>query len=69
MIKDHKASHGGNPLPPLHGLFFSISSKGSIISDRTHTTAFVAPVVEHWPEQNIDQWAHDGGAIHQPPAP
>ena len=24
----------------------------------THTTAFVTPVVEHWLEQEIAQWAH-----------
>ena len=23
-----------------------------------HTTAFVTPVVEHWPEQEIAQWVH-----------
>ena len=24
----------------------------------THTTAFVAPVVEHWLEREIAQWVH-----------
>ena len=24
----------------------------------THTTAFVTPVVEHWPEREIAQWVH-----------
>ena len=28
MVKDHSDSEIGNPLPPLHGLLFSISSKG-----------------------------------------
>ena len=23
-----------------------------------HTTAFVTPVVEHWPEREIAQWVH-----------
>ena len=29
MVKDHADSERGNPLPPLHGLLFPISSKGS----------------------------------------
>ena len=28
MAKDHFDNQRGNPLPPLHGLLFSISSKG-----------------------------------------
>ena len=28
MVKDHSDSERGNPLPPLHGLLFPISSKG-----------------------------------------
>ena len=24
----------------------------------THTTAFVTPVVEHWPQREIAQWVH-----------
>ena len=31
MVKDHSDSERGNPLPPLHGLLFPISSKGSFI--------------------------------------
>ena len=27
--------------------------------------AFVTPVVEQWLEQNIDQWIHQVGSIHQ----
>ena len=30
-VKDHSDSERGNPLPPLHGLLFPISSKGSFI--------------------------------------
>ena len=31
MVKDHSDSERGNPMPPLHGLLFLISSKGSFI--------------------------------------
>ena len=31
MVKDHSNSERGNPLPPLHGLLFSITSKGYFI--------------------------------------
>ena len=31
MVKDHLDSERGNRLPPLNGLLFSISSKGSFI--------------------------------------
>ena len=31
MLKDHSDNQRGNPLPPLHGLLFLISSKGSYI--------------------------------------
>ena len=31
MVKEHLDRERGNPLPPLHGLFFSISSKGAFI--------------------------------------
>ena len=46
VVKDHWDSDRGNPLPPLHGLLFPISSKRSFIctipTDRiTHTTVFV----------------------------
>ena len=30
-VKDHSNSKRGNPLPPLHGLLFPISNKGSFI--------------------------------------
>ena len=51
MVKDHSDSEKGNPLPP-HRLLLSINSKGYFIctipqTGLTHTTAFVAPVVEH----------------------
>ena len=52
MVKEHLDRERGNPLPPLHGLFFSISSKGYFIMHRptdriAHNTAFITPVVEH----------------------
>ena len=31
MVKNHSDSERGNTLPPLHGLLFPISSKGSFI--------------------------------------
>ena len=43
ILKDHLDSKGRNLLLSLHGLLFSISSKGSFIC-----TAFVIPVREHW---------------------
>ena len=45
MVNDHSDSKGGNPLRPLHGLLFLISSKGSFfyihypIDRRAHTMA------------------------------
>ena len=49
MVKDHWDSKRGNPLPPLHGLLFQISSKGSLyrhhpVARLAHTTTFVKPV-------------------------
>ena len=62
MVTDNSDSEKGNPLPP-HRLLFPISSKGSFICtipDRiAPTTAFVTPVVEHWLEREIAQWAHE----------
>ena len=34
-----------------------------------HTTAFVTPVVEHWPQREIAQWVHHEGSIRRPIAP
>ena len=34
-----------------------------------HTTAFVAPVVEHWLERELAQWVHHGGSIRRPIVP
>ena len=51
MVTDHSDSDIGHLMPPLHGLLFLISSKGSFYhpTDRIeHTMAFVTPVVEHW---------------------
>ena len=61
MIKEHLDSESGILLPPIHGLLFLISSKGSFIctippDGIAHTTAFVIPVVEHRLELEIT-WA------------
>ena len=37
MVEDHSDSERGNLLPPLYGLFFLISSKGSFICTIPHT--------------------------------
>ena len=73
MIKDHSDSERGNPLPP-HGLHFPISSKVLFYMRHpthrmTHTTAFVAPVVELWLEREIAEWFHHEGSIRRPIAP
>ena len=50
-----------NRLPPLHGLFFSVSSKGSFYMHQTtekNTLIFITPVVEHWWELEIAQQVH-----------
>ena len=43
MVWDHLDSERENPLPPLHGLLFPISSKAVFIYMQriTHTTAFI----------------------------
>ena len=51
MVKDNSDSKREKPLPPLHGLLFPISSKGSFICTIPYTTTFVTPVVGHWLEQ------------------
>ena len=52
MVKDHSDSKKGNPVQPLHGILFSISSKGSIICripERiSHTLAFVTLLHQLW---------------------
>ena len=59
-----------NPLTPLHGILFPISSKGSFIPyGIAHTTAFVTPVVEHWLERKIAQWINHEGMIRRPIVP
>ena len=49
MVKDHTDSQRGNPLPPLHGLLFLISSKGLASCFRQDSTDRIAKLgVEHW---------------------
>ena len=41
MVKNHSDNERGNPLPPLNGLLFPISSKGSShIQDNTYYGPF-----------------------------
>ena len=51
IVNDYSNSERGNPLLPLHGLLFPISSKRSHICTIpvriADTTAFYKPVVEH----------------------
>ena len=47
MIKDHSDSESGNPLPPLHGLFFLISSKGSFICTISQTGKYIPRPLLH----------------------
>ena len=62
MVKGYSDNKKGNLQPPLYGLFFSISSKGSFIctiQERiAHTTAFVNPVLVHCLEQNVSLHTH-----------
>ena len=52
--RGHGDNERGNPLPPVYGILFSISSKGP--TDRiAHTMVFVTSVVEHWLEREIAQ--------------
>ena len=55
MVKNHSDSEREIPLPPLHGLLFSISSKDLLYvpSYRQDITPFITPVVEHWLEREI----------------
>ena len=47
-MKEHLDRERGNPLPPLNGLFFSISSKGYFImhgpTDRIATRELLFPI-------------------------
>ena len=62
MVKDHSDSEKGNPLPP-HTILFRLTARVLLYiyhpTDKiAHTTAFVTPVMEHWLEREIAQWAH-----------
>ena len=47
MVEDHSDSERRNPLLPLHGLFFFISSKGFLTDRIAHIMTFVTPVVDY----------------------
>ena len=69
MVKNHSDSERKNPLLPLHGLLFSIRSKGSIICSipqTASTVCFVMSVVEHWEEQEIAQMVYHEWSIRGP---
>ena len=71
MVKDHSDSKRGNPLPPQHGISFTISSQVIVymhhpIDRIVHIMVFVSLVVEHWLEQEIAEWVHHEGSISQP---
>ena len=65
MIKDHYDSEKGNPLPPLHGIFYMHYPIDRI----AHTTTFDTPVVKHWLERQIAQRIHHVGSIRRRTAP
>ena len=69
-VKYHSDSERGNPLPPLHGLLFSICSKVSYIIHNhidsiAHKTAFVNPIVE----RDKGQRGHHEGSTRRHIAP
>ena len=67
--KNYSDSERRNPLLPLHGLHFLISSKVFLYATShriAHTMAFVTPVMEHWLELEIVQWVHHEVSIPRP---
>ena len=48
MVKEHLDRERGNPLPSLHGLFFSISSMGAFICTIPHTGYHIP-----WPSREL----------------
>ena len=68
MLKDHSDSELENPLSPLHGLHFLISSKFfsficTIPDSIAYTMTFITPVMEHWLEWEIAQWVYHEESI------
>ena len=47
MVKDHSDRKRGNPLPPLNGLLFPISSKGSFICTIPQTGQYIQQSLLH----------------------
>ena len=45
MVKDHADSERGNPLLPLHGILFTIDSKGSFICTISQTENILVTLV------------------------
>ena len=70
MVNDNVDSKRGNPMPPLHGLLFSISSFFYMHhpTDRiAHTMTFVTPVEEHWLKREIVHWVHGPDQVRGTP--
>ena len=72
MIKNHRQSQIGNPLPQLHRLIYLISSKDSFICIIPQKGYYISKplLYQSWStERNIPQWAHHVGSIQRPIAP
>ena len=69
MVKDHSDSERGNALPP-HGLLFPTRTRFFLYAppnrQKTHTMAFLTPVMEHWLERETIQWVPHEGLIRRP---
>ena len=70
MVKDHGDSQIWNPLLILHGLLFSISSKGSFICTISHTGWHIPQPCSHGALAGTTaQWVHHEVLIQRPIAP
>ena len=59
MVKDNSGSEKGNAAATTWATFSEMQQ--GIFYMHYSTMAFVAPVVEHWLEQEIAQWVHHMG--------
>ena len=70
MVKDHSESKRKKLTDATtNGYYFRLAASVLLYDRIAHTTAFIKPVTEHWPEQEIVQWAHHEGSIQQPITP
>ena len=70
MVKDHSDSERERKPAAATWATLSDYQQGLFYmhhpTDRiTHTTAFVAPVVDHWLEREIAQWIHHEASIRR----